>query len=148
MRPVTAFTSFFTRYFDVHGRSRRSEYGWMIIIQTFAFFAALALIIAIDGGANSFDADSPSGMASVLAGIIALVSIGTIIPWLTLSVRRFHDMGQSGWLAAFFIGLWIIPPIGALGAIVQFFWLMFGGGTPGVNQHGQDPRFSSGLDFV
>ncbi|MEL7033477.1 MAG: DUF805 domain-containing protein [Pseudomonadota bacterium] len=148
MGPISAFTSFFTRYFDVYGRSRRSEYGWMIIIQILAFVAATILYGITDGGTDSLDLDAPSGMGAVIMGMIALVSVGTIIPWLTLSIRRFHDMGHTGWLAALFIGLWIIPPIGALGSIVQFFWLLFGGGTPGVNEHGQDPRLSQGLDFV
>ena len=148
MGPVSAFTSFFNRYFDVHGRSRRSEFGWMLIIQIVAFIVIGFSIAALEGGAEGLEGENMSFFGIMLNGALSLVWIGTLIPWLTLTIRRFHDMNLSGWLVAFFAGLWIIPPIGMIGHVVQFIWVLFGSGTPGVNTYGQDPRFSRGLEYM
>lgn len=142
MGPVTAIKLFYTRYFDVYGRSRRFEYAWMLL-------AHAALVILLPGLAMMFGVtgnfDSAENLNSLGKGILALcalISIGSIIPWITLNIRRFHDMNYTGWMVALFVGLWLIPPIGALGSIIQFFWVLFGGGTPGTNKYGHDPRFS------
>ena len=50
-------------------------------------------------------------------------------------------MGYTGWIVALFIGLYFIPFVGTLGAIIQFLWLFFGSGTAGNNAYGPDPRF-------
>ena len=70
----------------------------------------------------------------MLLQIVTLISLITIIPWTTLSIRRFHDMNHTGWLVALFMGLWVIPPIGS--------------GTAGHNPYGLDPRFSRTADFI
>lgn len=148
MGPITAFSSFFTRYFDVNGRARRSEYGWMIIIQVIAFIMTAIAIGFIEGTPDELDTENLSAAATVLLSLMSLVWLGTLIPWLTLSIRRFHDMNLTGWLVALFIGLWVIPPIGALGSMMQFIWLLLGNGSAGANAYGQDPRFARGMDFV
>ena len=55
-----------------------------------------------------------------------------------LRIRRFHDLGQSGWLVLAFIVLGVLPVIGILADIVNFVWYMFRG-TVGPNQYGKDP---------
>lgn len=142
MGPISALSSFFIRCFDLSGRSRRSEFAWMLIIQTIALLLMVLTLGSIEGGFDSIDEENLSAAGKVLSSVFGLIWLGTTIPWVTLSIRRFHDMGYTGWMVALFTGLWIIPPIGALGSIVQFFWLLFGGGTPGVNAYAQDPRFS------
>ena len=142
MGPVAALSSFFKGYFDVMGRSRRSEFGWMWLIQFFVTIGGVLLIMAMGvTEAELASDDLPTPAIAVLA-LFTLAWIGTLIPWTTLTIRRFHDMGYTGWLHALFIGLWIIPPLGFLGSIVQFFWVLLGGGTAGSNQYGQDPRFT------
>ncbi|MEM7327151.1 MAG: DUF805 domain-containing protein [Pseudomonadota bacterium] len=147
MGPITAFTSFFARYFDVYGRSRRSEFGWMVLIHLTAMVALYMVIRVFEDGTVSTAHGDLSAVSSLLISATSLVWIGMLIPWTTLTVRRFHDMGQSGWLVALFAGLWIIPPIGMIGSVVQFFWILFGAGTAGSNAYGHDPRFSGGLEF-
>ena len=148
MGPVSAFVSFFARYFDVYGRSRRSEFGWMIIIQIMAYILIAVIVIAIGGGPDAMDPDRFSSAEIAAAGTLTLIWLGTLIPWLTLSIRRFHDMGQSGWLVLLFMLLMFIPLIGLIAGLFQFIWLLFGGGTAGANKYGQDPRYSPGLDFL
>lgn len=147
MGPVTALRSFFGRYFDVYGRSRRFEYFWILLIQVVGFFLCVALIALSEGPIEDIEFEDLNIFSQAVLVIMAFWSVGTIVPWMTLSVRRFHDMGYTGWMVAFFTGLWVIPLIGLLGSIVQFFWILLGNGTAGMNQYGQDPRFSSANTF-
>ena len=68
-------------------------------------------------------------------GIVALVFVvflfGMILPGLAVSVRRLHDLNQSGW----FYLLVLIPGLGALGLAI---WFCFRG-TQGDNRFGPDP---------
>lgn len=142
MGPITAITLFYTRYFDVYGRSRRFEYAWMLLTHAALVILLPGLAVTIGATGNFESVDNLNGLGKVLMALYTLISIGSIIPWITLNIRRFHDMNYTGWMVALFVGLWMIPPIGALGSIIQFFWVLFGGGTAGANKYGQDPRFS------
>ncbi|MEM6554413.1 MAG: DUF805 domain-containing protein [Pseudomonadota bacterium] len=148
MSPISAVSSFFMRCFDVQGRSRRSEYLWMTIIYILFSVLVVFALISTEGGLDGIDEENISSGGMMLLSIATLISLITIIPWTTLSIRRFHDMNHSGWLVALFIGLWVIPPIGALGSIIQFFWMALGSGTAGNNPYGSDPRFSRSADFI
>ncbi|MEM9572599.1 MAG: DUF805 domain-containing protein [Pseudomonadota bacterium] len=154
MGPVAALTSFFKRYFDVVGRSRRSEYGWLLIIMPAIYIGGAMLLAALGYTSEDVSPTLPDGssnelpwLVTLIYGLLTVLILGTIIPWTTLTIRRFHDMGRSGWWHALFTVLWIIPPLGALGWIVQFFWVLFGGGTAGANAYGPDPRFSASQTF-
>ena len=59
---------------NLKGRSSRSEYWWGCL---FSMLASLVLpIIPVVGG---------------------LLSLAMVVPSFTLAVRRFHDIGKSGW---------------------------------------------------
>ena len=148
MGPVTALRSFFGRYFDVYGRSRRFEYFWITFIQVAGFIFGTILVALSSGSPEGFESGDLNLFSMSILAIMALWSVSTIIPWITLQIRRFHDMGYTGWMVALFVGLLFIPVIGFIGQIVQFFWLLFGSGTAGLNQYGQDPRFSTAGTFA
>lgn len=147
MGPVTAVSRFFTHYFDFYGRARRFEYGWVLMMHLGVNVFGSLLFINSVGTDFDFDVDPLGPVSGGLAFALGVFGIGTIIPWISLSIRRFHDMNYSGWMAALFMGLWLIPPIGFIGAIVQFFWMLLGGGTAGVNKYGEDPRFQPFIEF-
>jgi len=147
MGPVTAVSSFFGRALDFYGRSRRLEYIWMLVISILATGLAIALFISVGIDEEALETGQASPLAQVIIWTFIIVQVVTLVPWTALMVRRFHDTGHTGWMVALFMGLWIIPPIGALGAIVQFFWLLFGSGSAGNNQYGADPRFSTTSAF-
>lgn len=148
MSPLHAFQLFFSRYIDIHGRSRRFEFVWMVLIQTVAFvlWASLFMSYGLDGplrggiGEQDLSFEDLTGAGVFLVVLYILYGLVTIIPWITLQMRRFHDLGYSAWLLALFYGLWLVPPLGFVGSIIKFFWLLLGSGTAGVNQYGQDPR--------
>lgn len=108
---------------------------------------AVFILIIIPGG-ESFEAAEAaqiSPLSAVFVFVCVLFFIAHIIPSLALSVRRFHDLGQTGWLVLVFILLSAIPIIGSLGSLAQIIWFCFRG-TVGPNQYGPDPLGGSG-DF-
>ena len=142
MGPINAITHFYTRYFDVFGRARRFEYAWILLLHGALVVVVSALTISLGTTGPVTETESLNGLGQLFMSLYGLICIGSAIPWVTLNIRRFHDMNYTGWMVALFAGLWVIPPIGALASIVQFFWVLFGSGTAGENNYGQDPRFS------
>ncbi|WP_353418547.1 DUF805 domain-containing protein [Staphylococcus delphini] len=87
---VEAFKLYWTNYVNFKGRSRRSEYWWvmlwhLIIMIPALFLGAVLMFIPILGWI----------VAVVLFLAIGLYGLATIIPNLALTVRRFHDVGFS-----------------------------------------------------
>ncbi|MSS45260.1 DUF805 domain-containing protein [Cutibacterium sp. WCA-380-WT-3A] len=98
-----AIKLFFKNYAVFHGRASRSEYWWVALFSALVN-VALNIINTGTGGTN----DNPTTVYLVLA---AIWSLGTLIPGLSLAVRRLHDANRSGfhlfWLLLPFIG-WIV----------------------------------------
>lgn len=88
--------------------------------------------------------DNLSGLANPELGygvIYGLYVLMVFIPGLSVTVRRLHDVGKSGWM--YFIIL--IPIIGAIWLLV----LLVSEGDRGTNQYGPDPKeFESGGAFA
>jgi len=126
----TALRSFWTRYRDFRGRSRRSEY-WFI--QLFLVVTNIAVAI-IDLALMGWDVDR--FIANGGGGIVGLVWIlVTIVPALAVLVRRLHDTGKSGWWAL--VGF--LPLVGAVVLLV----FTVTDSSPGENKFGLYPKESS-----
>ncbi len=101
---------------SMNGRASRSEYWWLY----------LAGIIFQIG-------------CFILAGLIHqifLLPILILIPvFITVSVRRLHDVGQSGWMLL--IG--IIPIVNFIGGLVLLYWFAFCEGDAQENSFGPVP---------
>jgi len=102
----------FSKYFVFKGRASRSEYWWFQLIVTPSFVIS----------------DFTESDISYLFLGIALV---TLIPAISVGVRRLHDTNRSG----FFLLIGFIPFIGGL--ILLFF--LIPEGTKGKNKYGADP---------
>ncbi|MBY0175997.1 DUF805 domain-containing protein [Curtobacterium herbarum] len=98
-----AFTRFWKKYVRFDGRASRSEFWFWALWWVIGNFATSIIDTVIGGGA--------SGDSNVVGGLWALA---TFVGFIALTVRRLHDLNFSGLLALLFI----IPPIGALFAIV------------------------------
>lgn len=126
----------YRRYFDFSGRSRRLEY-WMFSL--FMVLVTLACILVMIAGIP-FDQLQGNGDAIpafrtpfwVGLGGIALFYLGSFIPGIAVTVRRFHDQDLSGWLYL----LSFVPYVGGL--IVFVFMCL--DGTRGINRFGPDPK--------
>lgn len=113
------------QYADFKGRARRKEY-WMFFLFNIIFAILAALIDNLVGTA------SPELGYGIFYGIYALA---VLIPGLAVTVRRFHDVGKSGWM--YFIIL--IPLIG----VIWFMVLMVRDSESGSNKWGENPKISS-----
>ena len=109
-------------YVNFSGRARRSEYWYFILC--YYIIAILAVVL-----------DNTLGFANDLTGygfITLAVTLGHILPSLSLVVRRLHDVGKSGW----FYLIAFIPIIGGIWLLVLFCTE----GTRGENKYGADPK--------
>ena len=97
---------YFSNYTNFSGRARRQEY-WYICVWNLLF-----------------------GIIPIVNTIWAMI---TIIPGLSLTVRRLHDIGKSGW----WLFLSFIPVIGV---IVIFIWTITDS-VPYANEYGTSPKY-------
>ena len=107
-------------YANLDGRASRSEYWWFVLfnfivnIVTFVIDLTLGSMITYDMG---------------YVGFIALLAL--LLPSISVSVRRLHDIGKSGW----WILIGIIPIVNFIGIfVILVFTLMEGEEQP--NQYG------------
>lgn len=111
------------KYADFSGRARRTEY-WMFTLITFMFFLLATffdLLIVFNN-----DDYGMLGIFSTLYGVVIM------LPSLSITVRRLHDIGKSG--------LWIlINVIPYIGAII-FFILLVTDSQSGDNEYGANPK--------
>ncbi|MBS7670708.1 DUF805 domain-containing protein [Croceicoccus gelatinilyticus] len=124
----------YRRYFEIAGRSSRTEYwGFMALILVLWAITVL-LGYAFGGRLEDGALVGGSAMVDVVNMAYTLFVIGSFIPSFTVSVRRLHDAGHSGfWLLMYFI-----PLIGALFML----YMMLKTGDLGSNAYGPDPRVS------
>jgi uncharacterized membrane protein YhaH (DUF805 family) len=112
----------FKKYAEFSGRSRRKEF-WMFFLFN---IIALSLAAIIDNIIGTTFGSIPYGFVYVIYSLI------TFVANLSLSVRRLHDVGKSGW----FLLIYFIPLIGFIWLIVLFCT----DGEPGANKYGANPK--------
>ncbi len=147
-------------YFNFSGRAPRSEFWWFQVYIAIIYFV-LGIIFMLGGGNDwmislyqSMRTGQVTGVYEIphtgfwmdFAVILASVfSLFFIIPQISVTVRRFHDVNLSAWWV---IGLW-----GAAVICTSILWLPFVAliceaarlivcvirGTQGVNKYGPDP---------
>ena len=59
-------------------------------------------------------------MAPFLMILLSIVLLGSFLPLLSVSIRRLHDLGKSGWVL-----LIVLIPI--VGAVLLLFWFTLDG---------------------
>ena len=106
------------RYSDFKGRSQRKEY-WMFTLFNFLAMLVLRLLGGSDDGS----------IGDVLNGVYGLI---VFLPSLAVGVRRFHDIGKSGW----WILIALVPLIGGL--VLLYF--MVQDSQDGSNEYGPNPK--------
>ncbi len=121
---LEAYKAYWRNYVNFSGRSKRSEYWytflWNAIIMT--IFWIIMLIIGLSSASVATGTAYPgevfgamyAGPALFILVIMWLFGIANIIPAISLMVRRFHDIGKSGW----FVLLGLIPFVGSIIIIV------------------------------
>ena len=139
-----AFVTCMRKYADFSGRARRSEYWWfylalqiimlpfvLVFIGTYvAFLTGLESTTHADGSVT-LDADGADfGPMLATLALMMLVSLAFTLPSYAATVRRLHDMGQTG--------LWVLLNFAGLGIVATVMCIM--DTQPGPNQWGPDPK--------
>ncbi len=138
-----AIRTFYSRYTDFEGRSRRAEYWWY---QLYYFGIAVVLAVFAFGLGMDWSTEEFNLIGYIGILLLALFVLAHIIGGLALSVRRFHDLGQTGWLVLVFLIGGAIPLVGNLVSIGQLIWFALPG-NQGSNKYGPDPLQGNQADI-
>jgi len=98
------------KYADFTGRTTRKEY-WMFIL----IYVIINIVLSVLG----------------LETISLLVSLGLLIPSISIAARRLHDTSRSGWWQ-------LIAFIPIIGIIVLIFFLVQD--SHDANEYGENPK--------
>lgn len=116
----------FENYANFSGRARRKEY-WYCCLTLFILNMLMQVVSAI----SSVESSS-SILVLGLSIVLLLAYMCLIIPNISLSIRRLHDIGKSGW----YLLIGFIPLVGG---IILLVWFCREGET-GPNKWGPDPK--------
>lgn len=124
-------------YANFDGRARRAEYGWFNLIN-WAVAAVFFVLMFVGGALSSFDEatgeiEDVNVLVWVGLALLALFSLASFVPGLAVTVRRWHDLGESGWM----ILLSVIPILNVIAALV----LYFKDSELAVNKWGRSPKY-------
>ena len=111
---MDAVKSGFSNYITIQGRAPRSAYWWWAL---FIFLPSIVLGLA-DGG-----------IFGTVLGAGGL--LGTLLPSITVGIRRLHDTGRTGW----WLLIVLVPVVGVI--VLLVFFVMRG--NEGANDYGPDP---------
>ncbi|MDA8051774.1 MAG: DUF805 domain-containing protein [Rhodospirillales bacterium] len=115
---AAAVSTCFRKYAVFGGRASRAEFWWFVLFSLLSYLA-----VAIVGG--------------ILAGLRGRQLLSLLwwlvlfLPYISVEVRRLHDIGRSGWW-------WWLGLVPLIGGIVLLVWACTAG-TPGPNRFG-DPE--------
>lgn len=112
------------QYAKFSGRATRGEYWRFSLFQWFVL-TAFSCFVAFIGMLTK------SGIAAliVMYVFIGLYSLAIFVPSLAISIRRLHDVGETGW----FLFLPLIPLVGSIWLLV----LLCQKGQEGSNEYGE-----------
>ena len=108
------------RFFDFDGKTSREEF-WMFTL----WHVIIAVVFSV-----------------ISAGILgAIYSLLILVPQTAISVRRYHDIGMSGWVFFVFFLLFLIPYVNII-VVISHLVLMMRPGKSAVNnvQSSKRPR--------
>lgn len=115
-----AIKSSFNGYLKFKGRSCRAEF-WLWVLFIFLGFIVAAGIDSFLDGTGATDAEPLKG----------LFVLAILLPSISVSIRRLHDVGRSGW--------WFLLSLALLiGWAVLIYWFV-SKGADGPNEFGKNP---------
>lgn len=109
------------KYAIFSGRARRKEF-WMFSILNLFF------MLLIPCWAGQFETGEP--FFSVM--LLVIYMLATLIPHMSVLIRRLHDSNKSGWF-------YLVSFIPFIGTFILFIFLCTKG-TSGHNNYGPDPK--------
>jgi len=125
-----------TSIWFLNGRISRFSFWGRLILANVIFSCVFALIrISVTGQGYEFGppSNAPEAFASLLVALVYIVFPIALI-WFALAtqVKRWHDLGHSGWMVLLNLTIIALP--------FTFIYLGFFKGTEGPNRFGDDPK--------
>lgn len=101
---VEAYKTYWMRFADFSGRSTRGQYWWpalvnflITVVLYVPLFATLSTVQSSAPGGETTVTGGVTGVSAVILGTIFVFMLANVIPGLSVTVRRLHDVGRSGW---------------------------------------------------
>lgn len=110
-------------FFTSRGRLNRKPY-----ILRGVLLGVIMMVLNMVGGVM---VESDSTGVVVIGFLLCLMVLVLCVPAVMLQIRRWHDLGKSGWLV-----LLALIPLVNIGVSI---YLWVAKGTEGPNQYGEDP---------
>lgn len=129
-------TCYQQKYITFSGRAPRSEY-WYFQLFFFIVMTVLMTLMFALGGVD-IEGMGLSSVGFVIMGVIALFYLASLLPLLSVTVRRLHDRNLSGWWLLASVAVSVIPFIGIFASLALVIILILKG-TDGDNKFGPDP---------
>ncbi len=119
----------FSKYVTFSGRAARSEFWWwglfVMVTNLVLSWVDIALFGTVETGVGRVSGYTDMPVLS------SLFLLATLLPSISVTVRRLHDRDKSGW----WYWLFLVPIVGP---IVLLVWFILEG-TRGANSYGPDP---------
>lgn len=125
------------KYFTFSGRASRSEYWYYNLFLVLVVLAYILILVALNGLGGLRNGEF-STFFLVVAAIGGLGILYIYIPVLSAGVRRYHDIGLSGWV---FLAVFVLSNVPYLGVLVGIggFVILVRKSNDGDNKYGHDP---------
>jgi uncharacterized membrane protein YhaH (DUF805 family) len=104
------FLTVFRRWNDFSGRSSRREY-WMFTLVLLIIAFVLGVLDGVMLGVMDYSQGETEAQFLTLGNAYSLV---TLIPSISVSVRRLHDIDKSGW--------WLLLCLTGIGILLIIYW--------------------------
>lgn len=112
---LEAYGAFWRRGFtEWAGTSSRSEYWWSYLMTWFIYFFGFVIV--------EWLARVPI-ISTVIQICFLIFMLASIVPMISIKVRRLHDIGLSAWWILLLLLVWILN---SLGSVFSFFGLALG----------------------
>lgn len=104
--------------FNLNGVATRAEYWWFYLFMQLVLFGSFFanIYVCIRYGSVAFMRETPTLPLFIISIILGLIPSVTSVALLSVSVRRLHDINQSG----HFLWLKFIPFFGSLALLILF----------------------------
>ena len=106
------------RYFEFSGRTSRAQY-WL--------YQLVVIVLVVGLIAYEYKTTGRLPAEDTLSPLMIFLSLVHVIPGITVTVRRLHDIGKSGW--------WYLLSFVPLGGLWVLFWTCCAS-EPGSNEYG------------
>lgn len=119
-------TCLWEKYATFTGRAARSEYWWFVLFLLLLSFG-VALALGVLGATLPYNSPelllaNQQWMTRIVGVVYGLLWLITLLPWLAVSIRRFHDVNLSG---LWYIGIWSVTVLPYVALYVHYYF--FGG---------------------